>query len=51
MLRNVIKQEEIETRDDYTEIEKSVEEEMHRFGVVITVHTPKPLRSGDTTSV
>jgi len=51
MLRNVLKLNEIDSRNDYEELEQSVTKEMERYGTVITVHTPKPRKNGDTQGV
>ena len=51
VLKNVVKLEEIDSRDDYKEIEIDVEEEMNRYGKCLKVHVPRPPIFGDPSSV
>ena len=51
MLRNLVVKEEIESRDDYKEIEESVHEEMNRYGNCLRVHCPRPPLFGSTEQV
>jgi hypothetical protein len=51
VLKNVIKLEEIECRDDYKELEWDVEDEMNRYGKCLKVHVPRPPIFGDPNSV
>ena len=50
-LKNLVKPEEIEARDDYKELEQSVEEEMNRYGKCVKVYCPRPPLFGDPYSV
>jgi RNA recognition motif-containing protein len=47
MLKNCVRLEEMTDRDDYKDLEGSVEEEMARFGQVVKVHCPRPPLFGD----
>ena len=51
ILKNVVKLEEIESRDDYKELELDIEEEMNRYGVCLKLHVPRPPLFGDPYSV
>ena len=51
MLRNLVVKEELETRDDYREIEESVMEEMMRYGTCLRVHCPRPPMFGEAEQV
>lgn len=51
VIKNAVKPEEIEARDDYKELEQSVEEEMNRYGQCLKVHCPRPPLFGDPYSV
>lgn len=51
VLKNVVKLEEIDSRDDYKELEWDVEDEMNRYGECKKVHVPKPPIFGDPSSV
>lgn len=51
MLRNLIVKEEIESREDYKEIEDSVQEEMNRYGNCLKVYCPRPPMFGDAEQV
>lgn len=51
VLKNCVKLEEMTERDDYKELEASVEEEMSRFGQVVKVHCPRPPLFGDPMQV
>ena len=51
VLRNLVKLEEIESRDDYKELEYDVEDEMQRYGKCLKVHVPRPPLFGDPYSV
>jgi hypothetical protein len=51
ILKNLVKQEEIDARDDYKELEASVEEELNRYGQCLKVHCPRPPLFGDPHSV
>ena len=51
VLKNVVKLEEIESRDDYKELEYDVEDEMNRYGKCQKVHVPRPPLFGDPYSV
>lgn len=51
IMRNVVKIEEIESRDDYKELEYDVEDEMNRYGKCLKVHVPRPPLFGDPNSV
>ena len=46
-LKNIVKQEEIESRLDYKELEFDVEDEMMRYGKCIRVTVPRPPLFGD----
>ena len=50
VLRGSVAKEEIETREDYKEIEFYVMEEMLRYGNCIKVHCPRPPLFGDPKS-
>lgn len=50
-LKNLVKPEEIDARDDYKELEASVEEEMSRYGSCLKAHCPRPPLFGDPYSV
>lgn len=50
MLKNCMRLDEMLERDDYKELEVSVEEEMIKYGVVIKVHCPRPPIYGDPLS-
>ena len=50
-MKNTVKLEEIECRDDYKELEWDVEDEMKRYGCVLRVHVPRPPIYGDPSSV
>lgn len=51
VLKNVVSLEEIDSRDDYREMELSIEEEMNRYGVCLKAHVPRPPLFGDASSV
>jgi hypothetical protein len=47
VLKNCVKLEEIEERDDYKEMENEILEEMNRYGKCVKVHVPRPPMFGD----
>jgi hypothetical protein len=47
MIRNLVKKEEIESREDYKELEDAVDEEMQRYGTCLKVHCPRPPMFGE----
>jgi hypothetical protein len=51
VLKNIVKLEEIDCRDDYKELEMDVEDEMNRYGKCLKVHVPRPPIFGDPNSV
>jgi len=51
VLKNLVKMEEIDSRDEYKDLEAAVEEEMAKHGKVIKVHCPRPPMFGDPFSV
>ncbi len=51
MMRNLVVKEEIESREDYKELEASVEEEMNRYGTCLKVHCPRPPMFGEAEHV
>lgn len=51
ILKNVVKLEEIESRDDYKELEGDIEDEMNRYGKCLKVQVPRPPIFGDPFSV
>lgn len=51
MLRNLFVKEEIETREDYKELEESIKEEMNRYGNCIKVYCPRAPLFGEAESV
>ena len=50
VLKGCVKQEEIESRDDYKEIELDVYDEMIRYGNCMKVHCPRPPLFGSAES-
>lgn len=50
-MKNIVKLDEIECRDDYKELEWDVEDEMKRYGTCMRVHVPRPPIYGDPSSV
>lgn len=51
VLKNCVRLEEMTERDDYKELEATVEEEMSKYGSVVKVHCPRPPLFGDPLSV
>ena len=51
VIKNLVNLKEMTERDDYKELEQSVEEEMNRYGKCVKVHCPRPPLFGDPTSV
>jgi splicing factor U2AF 65 kDa subunit len=51
ILRNLFVKEDIDTREDYKELEASVEEEMQRYGTCLKVYCPRPPMFGEADSV
>jgi splicing factor U2AF subunit len=51
MLRNIVHKDEVESRDDYKEIEDSVQEEMMRYGNCLRVHCPRPPMFGSAEQI
>ena len=51
LIKNLVKPEEIDARDDYKELEASVEEEMNRYGQCLKAYCPRPPLFGDPYSV
>jgi splicing factor U2AF subunit len=51
MIKNIVKLEEIESRDDYKELEYDVEDEMNKYGKCLKVFVPRPPLFGDPYSV
>lgn len=47
VLKNCVKLEEIDSRDDYKELEYDIEDEMMRYGKVHKIHIPRPPMFGD----
>mmetsp|Transcript_34327 Transcript_34327/g.33537 ORF Transcript_34327/g.33537 Transcript_34327/m.33537 type:complete len:144 (+) Transcript_34327:812-1243(+) len=51
VLRNCVKLDEMDQREDYKELEQEIEEEMKRYGRGVKVHVPRPPLFGDPFSV